>query len=143
MATKRIDFLPEIGQQLMKAIAAETVSFMKEHTGCRYFHLHELMVLADIPFEFEKRWNIELAIREIMSKACEYGFVNKHSNSHWSYIGPEATKAEIDKKKREAKRIKDINAWAKSKGLKLSKRVGHWGKESINVQLPKKLWSKD
>jgi len=141
MATKknRIDFLPSMGKQLIAAMRSETLQYLRKHDGCLGFSLNHLYDLGAIPADFEARWNAERAIEDIMRKATEYGFVKKVGSRRWTYIGPDVREAEKKRAEKKDKRLKDIEAWARSKRLELESKPDHYDTRTVRVKLPKKL----
>ena len=116
---KRISFLPEIGQSILKAMAAE--GYAKTSKGSREpsYCTSELYNLANIPADFEARWNAERAIQDCMLKAREYGLVVKQCGGKWRYCGPEVKKGETEYKREEAKKLKAASVWLKKTGVKI------------------------
>jgi hypothetical protein len=143
----RTDFLPEIGQRLMKALAAEAVSDIKKGSSPRSKCLQEILDLAAIPYEFSDRWNEERAIEDILRKARDYGFVRKNCRGSWTYVGPEVKKAEREKEKRRKEGEKKIIAYLKKLKLPVERNSVNcrsWGSKpgetTAVVILPKHLW---
>ncbi|HEC72100.1 MAG: hypothetical protein ACTSW7_00730 [Candidatus Thorarchaeota archaeon] len=148
-STKRIDYLSDIGQAIVTGMRAETLAAIAKDKGHPSYCLTELFRLANIPLDFQVRWSSERAILDVLIKARDYGFVDKHCGGRWVYTGPEVKAAEKarDKKRTEVKT--KIVIYFKSRGLVIDRdsiNVESYGKNkgktTVIVTVPKDLWIK-
>ena len=85
----------------------EAIAEAKKGRSTPHYCPADLFRLANIPMDFQQRWNADKAIHDCLLKAREYGLVGKGcGHGGWYYNGPEIKKAAEERKKNRKNRKK-------------------------------------